>query len=143
MVQEVTNFGRFYDLLKNIPYTSKEELVLWFTKGRTSSLREIRMQEYNAMCSWMENYGVEKKQLPDERELKAARSTVLKQLQIMGIDTTNWSAVDSFCMNPRISGKRFCLLTKEELSSMIPKLKSIQRKNAKDGLTRFPKYMQN
>ena len=39
--------------------------------------------------------------------LKKKRSAVLHQMQLMGIDTANWAAVDNFCLGVRIAGKKF------------------------------------
>jgi hypothetical protein len=79
-------------------------------------------------------------------ELKALRSAVLKRLQKMGIDTTDWAKVDNFCLNPRISGKAFRHLSKEELKDMIPKLATISRKDSEKAagkLVKIPAYMLN
>lgn len=61
MKQEVTNFGRFYALLKLMPGGQdpeelKEELVWKFTDFRTNSLREIRRIEYDRMIEEMKRW---------------------------------------------------------------------------------------
>lgn len=70
MKQEVTNFGRFYALLKLMPGGQdpeelKEELVWKFTDFRTNSLREIKRAEYDRMIEYME--GVTGGQEPERR----------------------------------------------------------------------------
>lgn len=70
MKQEVTNFGRFYALLKLIPGGQdpeelKEELVWKFTDFRTNSLREIKRCEYDRMIEYMEK--VAGRQGPERR----------------------------------------------------------------------------
>lgn len=60
MKQQVTNFGRFYSLLKLMPGGNsqedlKRELVWRFTDLRTDSLREIRKDEYERMIEHMED----------------------------------------------------------------------------------------
>ncbi|MDL2243727.1 hypothetical protein LJB84_02670 [Bacteroidales bacterium OttesenSCG-928-J19] len=133
-MKKVKNFARFYALLNKAQADDKEEvkemLVGSFTSGRTTSLREMTPQEYNAMCDSMDD----KKARPASAinaELKKQRSAVLHRLQKLGVDTTDWSAVDEFCLNSRIAGKKFYNLTAEELGIMVPKLEAIARKPAK------------
>lgn len=47
--------------------------------------------------------------------LKKKRSAVLHQMQLMGIDTANWAAVDNFCLGVRIAGKKFRELSADDL----------------------------
>jgi hypothetical protein len=63
------------------------------------------------------------------QELKRKRSSVLHQMQIMGIDTTDWKRVNELCLNKRIAGKLFHKLTYEELDAVLIKLRIIKRKN--------------
>lgn len=127
------NYSRFYALTKHIPGDReeiKETLVKTFTKGRAISLREMTREEYRRMCD----------SLPDPRpqsglsqkdfttEIKKARSAVLKRMQQLGVDTSNWADVDNFCMNTRIAGKVFRALTLDELKGLVPKLAAIARK---------------
>ena len=58
-------------------------------------------------------------------EKKKARSAVLKQIQLYGIDTTDWDAVDRFCASPRIA---FRYLTIAELKTLRVKMLSIRHK---------------
>lgn len=54
---KVTNFTRFYTLLKRMPgYQDglKEQLVLTYTGNRSSSVREMKQSEYDAMCASMQ-----------------------------------------------------------------------------------------
>lgn len=135
------NYGEFYSLLKRMPGAHdglKEELVLSFTDGRTDSLREMRENEYKHMCASMResvNDGISEQRL--QIELKKRRSAVLHRMQKIGVDTTNWTNVDNFCMQPRIAGKVFRKLTIEELSALIPKLESIHREQRRE-LPRVP-----
>ena len=60
MKQEVTNFGKFYRLLRLLPGGQdpdelKEDLVWKFTDFRTNSLREMKREEYNRMVEYLEN----------------------------------------------------------------------------------------
>lgn len=60
--------------------------------------------------------------------MKRKRSAVLHQMQLLGVDTADWSKVDAFCQNKRIAGKVFRELDGEELDAMLVKLRIIRRK---------------
>ena len=117
-----TNYAAFYALLKSMPGASKEDLVLQWTNGRTSSLKEMSEREYTLMIRQL------RQQVENLEEKKKARSAVLKQFQLYGIDTTDWDAVDRFCCNARIAGKPFRYLTIPELKSLRVKMLSIRNK---------------
>lgn len=117
-----TNYAAFYALLKSMPGASKEDLVLQWTNGRTASLKEMSEREYTLMIRQL------RQQVDNLEEKKKARSAVLKQFQLYGIDTTDWDAVDRFCCNARIAGKPFRYLTIPELKSLRVKMLSIRNK---------------
>lgn len=127
MEQEVKNFGRFFALLRKFPYTVEEyerrSMVVLATGGRTNSLREMTRAEYDAMCDQLEG-----KCQPATMSLRRRRSCVLRQMQKMGVDTTDWVRIDALCMDVRIAGKRFARLSEEELRGVEVKLRSIERK---------------
>ena len=128
-MQEVTNFARFYALLKRMPGADKQLLVYQHTNGRTDSLRELSTTEYNALCDDMERAtGYDKVREALRQELRHRRSVVLKLMQRLGVDTTDWARVDNFCMHPRIVGKVFRRLDTEELEALAVKLRAIERK---------------
>lgn len=138
-------FSRFYVLLKCMPGFSeelKEQLISQFTKGRTTSLQDITEMEYKALCGYMQSK-IEKPADQAYKELRARRSEVLKMMQKMGVDTSEWAAVDSYCLNPRIAGKVFRELTVNELNEVKTKLWAIRRKDENKGIVRLPKYMLN
>ena len=116
------NYAAFYALLKSMPGVSKEDLVLQWTNGRTSSLKEMSEREYTLMIRQL------RQQVENLEEKKKARSAVLKQFQLYGIDTTDWDAVDRFCASPRIAGKAFRYLTIAELKTLRVKMLSIRNK---------------
>lgn len=116
------NYAAFYALLKSMPGASKEDLVLQWTNGRTASLKEMSEREYTLMIRQL------RQQVENLEEKKKARSAVLKQFQLYGIDTTDWDAVDRFCCNARIAGKPFRYLTIPELKSLRVKMLSIRNK---------------
>lgn len=117
-----TNYAAFYALLKSMPGASKEDLILQWTNGRTASLKEMSEREYSLMIRQL------RQQVENLEEKKKARSAVLKQFQLYGIDTTDWDAVDRFCCTPRIAGKPFRYLTIPELKALRVKMLSIRNK---------------
>ena len=119
------NYSRFYVLLNRLPVHNeqmKEEFVSAFTNGRTSSLREMTTQEYNRMCEAME--------VPYNEKgiLRACRSTALNAMQRLGIDTTDWARINSFCLDKRIAGTEFAALTPVELTALTVKLRGLKRR---------------
>ena len=99
------NYARFYTLLTLLPGADKETLVAQYTDGRTTSLREAL-----------------------RRQLRCRRSEVLKLMQQLGIDTTDWNRVDAFCKDVRIAGKAFRYISIDELEALAVKLRIIERK---------------
>lgn len=135
MTQKVTNFARFYGILKErFTFASKElgeefkeSLVSQFTNGRTTSLREMSLEEYDEMCDRLDGTtALIRKSI--EAEHRRLRSRCLRQMQQLGIDTTDWSRINAFCQDPRICGKPFRQLSQEELEQLSVKLRAISRK---------------
>ena len=135
MAQEVTNFARFYGILKErFTFASKElgeefkeSLVSQFTNGRTTSLREMSLEEYDEMCDRLDGTtALIRKSI--EAEHRRLRSRCLRQMQQLGIDTTDWTRINAFCQDPRICGKPFRQLSQEELEQLSVKLRAISRK---------------
>ena len=100
-----------------------------FTDERTTSLREMTDEEFNALCDALQygaGQGYEQKTMT---ELKRARSAALVRLQRLGIETVdNWDGIDQFCLSPKIAGKRFAALTVDELNALRAKLEMILRR---------------
>lgn len=133
------NYAAFYSLLGRMPTSDREELkqsiVLQYTDGRTSSLREMTPREYSAALA-----GMQKLVLPTQREKfiqirKQKRSAVLHQMQLLGVDTANWDKVNSFCRDSRIAGKEFREMDCEELDALLVKVRTIRRKKEKQTFT--------
>ena len=130
---QINNYHRFYASINRLPCVGdredmKESLVSSYTNGRTISLREMTEAEYKAMCA-----ALEQKVTPDARALyiqerKRRRSSALHQLQLYGVDTTDWSKVNAFCEQSRIAGKPFRDLDCEELEALTKKMRAIIRK---------------
>lgn len=132
MKQKVTNFGKFYALLKQMPGPDmeqvKESLVWQFTGMRTYSLREMKTGEYEEMTRYMQGV-IDRK--PDEQIVKKLRSGILHRLQKHGVNTTNWDDVNRFLLNPRIAGKMLFQMDVEEMRELTGKLESILDKDAR------------
>lgn len=128
------NYSRLYAIAKakGIDLEEhKEVLVSQFTKGRTSSLREMTPAEYEEMCECLQTGKQMGESSAEYKErLRRARSAVLNRIQRLGVDTADrsFAPVNEFCLNSRIIGKPFGLLTVEELQALIPKLEAILRK---------------
>lgn len=135
MSKRKRNYSRFYALAKDKGIDleqHKETLVSQFTDGRTTSLREMTNAEYEDMCDCIQSgkQRGESNELYKER-LRKARSAALNRMQRLGIDTADrtFASVNRFCLNPRITGKPFGLLSIEELEALVPKLEAILRKS--------------
>lgn len=131
-MQEVTNFARFYSILKRVPKIGdneylKKEMVSVATGGRTESLKEITRKEYDDLCNLLEKRFPEKRNIYVEQRRKK-RSSCLKLLQKIGVDTTNWTAINNYCKSPKIAGKVFADLDIEELQQLSKKLRMILKK---------------
>lgn len=133
MIMVKTNsYSRFWTLLAKMPCHDgdglKLQLVSGFTNGRTDSLKEMTLSEYNSMIREMERQTGSIRPVGYD-VLKRKRSAVLHQMQLMGIDTADWAAVDSFCVNTRISGKKFRELSADDLDAVLLRIRSIRQKD--------------
>ena len=109
----------------------RRAMIYELTDGRTNSTKDLTYSEaqylsgfLNGAAQMAENVG---KQM-EEKAMKRMRSAVLKLLQQVGIDTTDWERVNAFLKDKRIAGKPLYSLDYEELQGLIPKLESIKRK---------------
>lgn len=128
-MNQIDNYGRFYGLLKRLPGADKETLVRQFTGGRTEHLRQMTYKEYDLMCREMERVaGYDERRAALLKAKRKARSGVLHQMQLWGVNTADWKAVDRFCEDKRIAGKAFRFLDTEELSILNTKLRAMNRK---------------
>ena len=133
---QISNYHRFYASFNRLPCVGdredlKESLVSSYTNGRTTSLREMSEAEYNAMCAALEHKVNPNARAVYIQERKRQRSSALHQLQLYGVDTTDWNKVNAFCEQPRIAGKPFRDLDCEELEALTRKMRAIIRKRDK------------
>lgn len=127
MEKKKSSYARFYSALNRLTIKGgredcKRQLVRQYTAGRTDSLREMSAVEYRSMCEGIERIGT------DQAALRRKRSTVLRLMQQLGIDTTDWREINTFCSNSRIAGKPFAQLPPEELDTLARKLRGIKNK---------------
>lgn len=123
------NYARFYALLNRLPVHDeemKERLVLQYTGGRTPRLREMTSAEYRTMCDALDSSLKDGWSIRRE-QLRKCRSAALKQMQRLGIDTTDWARINAFCRDPRIAGREFGALDPEALEALTVKLRAIGR----------------
>ena len=114
----------FYALMNQHPHVDKEELVMQFTDGRTTSLREMTDQEYMQMLGALEEASA-----PSRAELKRWRSSALLRIGRLGINTIdNWDGINAFVSSSKIAGKPFYELRVPELQQLVRKLEAIERK---------------
>lgn len=141
--EQKRNYKRLYFLVGKVreldPTIEAEQFIrgwIWQeTKERTYHKSELTGEEYDRICRDIaKRYGlkdeyfeaVERQRV--ELELKKRRSAVLKRLQKIGIDTTEWKNVNDYLRSPRIAGKALYELDAQELEALIPKLESILKK---------------
>jgi hypothetical protein len=132
-INKPDNYAAFYGLLNRMHAPDKEELkksiVLEYTAGRTDSLREMKTPEYRNALKGMQKSVVPTIEEQKQYILRQKRSAVLHRMQLLGIDTADWSRVDAYCKDKRIAGKPFRQLTISELSALLVKLRAIKRKS--------------
>ena len=134
------NYSRFYAIFNQLPYGGdrdelKKSVVLQYTWNRTEHLHEMTEREYNDCCAGLEKMVPggpgDKAREAFIRERKKWRSRALHQLQLYGVDTTDWGKVNAFCKDSRIAGKEFRELDCEELEALTTKMRAIIRKRDK------------
>jgi hypothetical protein len=126
--QRVANFARFFCIWKRlgIPGDTEElrhQLVSQYTNGRTESLREMQLYEYNALC-----YDLEHGRAINREELRQLRHLCLKLMEDAGVDTDDWRRINAFCQDKRIAGESFYRLNEGGLTALSRKLRAIIRK---------------
>lgn len=124
MATNTRNYARFYALLKQMPgKVEKEDLIWQFTGMRSISLKDMTGAEYDRMIEYMD--GIVDQNQPDEKKIKKLRSGILNRLQRHGVNTANWTDVNSFMLDPRIAGKALYQMSIDEMQRLIPRLEQI------------------
>lgn len=140
--QVIFNFGRFFNILKKHPKADRYEMVYNLTHGETDDIKLLTEEEYNALCKELEG--------KDKETWKSVGSDLLHLLQLIGVNTADWDAVDEYLKNPRIYfgicpyPKRYIETTTDERKLIMKKLHEIRRKDEAKGIDRsIPKYKLN
>lgn len=126
-------YDKFFSLLAQMPGATKEDMIWQYSGMLTTSLREFyakKPEEYKRMIAELAVKAQGTGRRAQGEELKRLRSGVLKRLQLHGVDTTDWSRVNSFLVQPRIAGKLLFEMDANELRKLIAKLEQILRKDA-------------
>jgi len=116
------NHRHFYALLSQMRGVTKEDIVYKWSQGGTTSLSEFAAMcpsLYQEMLETMDN------DVSNPEAVKQARSGVLRVMQKIGIDTTNWKEVNAYLESPKICEKRLYNLHLDELHQLRRKLESI------------------
>lgn len=119
-------FGRFFGLIKGREnMIDKDEMVLQFTDGRTTSLREMKQSEFDEMCDALAARKLSEQNYHQE-QIRKARASVLVRIGRLGINTLdNWDEVNAFLLSPKIAGKMLYDMTLGELKALVKKLEAI------------------
>jgi len=139
MATKSRSYSVFWALLSKMPGNDgdlKEQLVSAASESRTDSLKELTDREYSQLIGFMaDSIGKLNKNKPATDGERRLRSVVLKLLDKLGIHVINndWSAVNTFLLNPRISGRLLYEMNEDELGVLIRKLNSIADKNSTAG----------
>jgi hypothetical protein len=110
-----------------MPNADKEILVLSYSGGKTTSLREFYQSSQRGYYEMLNDLQRRINSVSID-EIKKLRSAILHRMQKYGVDTTNWTNVNRFLSRPKIAGKCLYEMTANEMSALIPKLEIILRK---------------
>lgn len=126
------NYARFYAVLNRVPHEGerdelKQSLVSSVSLGGTDSLRELTDREYNTLCDTLER-SLGEKPHKENSEQRRLRSQCLHLMQVWGVDTADWTAVDSFCLDKRIAGIKFRKIDMDGLDKLSNKLRAMLKK---------------
>ena len=119
--------SRFHVLLSNLNLRKQKLSILHgFGVDSTKDLSECQLDSAIARLVEIET-GKRKEQPPHIRRL---RSQVLNHLTKLGIyqDDNDWSRVNSFLMQSRVSGKLLYEMSDAELKALVRKLYAMRKK---------------
>lgn len=111
-------------------------LIGTLTDGRTASTKGLTYAEAQYLAGYITGANEKLHAAAEEMalaSLKRQRSAVLKRMQQIGVDTTDWSLVNAFLRHPRVAGKPLYELDGQELDELIPKLEAIKKKMKENG----------
>lgn len=126
-----TLIRQFHAALANRGLMAHKEVIL-ATYG-VESTTELTIDQLKEVLSAYSSQPKPVTALRDDPDVRAMRSEMLTICNKMGIYVTNddWSAVNRFFSDPRIAGKTLNKLSYEELTALVPKMRSILTKHLK------------
>lgn len=108
---------------------TRRAMICDLTNGRTASTRDLTYSEGQYLSGYLDGAVHEDRDLSiGERAIKRQRSGVLKRLQLLGIDTTNWDSVNNYLCDRRIAGQPLYKMDSDALQMVIRKLEQILKK---------------
>lgn len=121
----MSDFAKFYALLKKLPYADKEAIVSTYSGDVTTSLRDFKKCNpagFRWMLTDMERKAADlkpskMKKTPDEPQKRKYRSLILRAMQDQGVTVKNrdWSDVNAFVEKFAGKGKTLSNMSLEEL----------------------------
>lgn len=120
----------FHALLANVGIMDQKANILdGYGVKSTKQLSDAQLDEVNARLRTMQQ---SKNEAP--RSLRLKRSTVLEQLEVLGVykhnDPKKWERVNAYMLNKRIAGKYLYEMDEKELTALAAKLRAIAKKQA-------------
>ena len=124
----MSDFAKFYALLKQLPYADKEAIVSTYSSGKTTSLREFKKcnpRGFGWMLADLESKATPPQPSPKERETESEtrkrkyRSLILRAMQEQGVSAKgrDWSDVNDFVERFAGKGKSLSNMSLEELQN--------------------------
>lgn len=108
---------------------TRRSMIRDLTDGRTDSTRDLTYSEAQYLAGYMNGAASESRDLSiGERAIKRQRSGVLKRMQQLGVDTTDWDTVNAYLCDARIAGKPLYELDSDELQAVTKRLEAILKK---------------
>jgi len=119
---------QFHALLYQTQMTKhKQDILANYNVDSTKELTPDELDEVIAMLKEIEA----EKQADKTAEIRHWRHNVLRKVSDCGVNTNDWSAVNAFMLNPRISGKHLYCHTVDELKNLHRKLHNVATAKAK------------
>ena len=118
--------GRLHGIYsrKGIGKEEKEAMLLDLTDGRTCHTNELTHKESIYLWGYLNGQTASSGYDP----IKTHRSGCLKIMQKIGVDTTDWNAINSYCLDKRTAGSVFYDLTIDDLKKLRKRLEKILKK---------------
>lgn len=108
---------------------TRRAMIRELTDGRTDSTRDLTYSEAQYLAGYINGAAKENRDLSiGERAIKRQRSGVLKRLQLLGVDTTDWDSVNNYLCDSRIAGQPLYKMDSDALQMVTRKLEQILKK---------------